>query len=573
VGRLSWLKDARRLSISLTIIAAILYSYSLTQARFEIGYFGSIHSLPLSFFVALSLLTIASAILWVSPQPHGKLLGLQLGLFIIALHLTMLAIGGIGASQAGASSLYWFHGISDYIFRLGYFNPAGTSLWHLNWPAAYILNTALMLISGIDDANSILTLNIFVWILLTTSLVYLFLKSTIGKDRVNYCLAGTWLFFVANWLLYYLLPSIFGYLLLLVVMILLAQSLLQERRGVSFAYRLSLILVLVVLPPAHLLTALVALTMLLAVYVIRRAKISGLAMILAIIIASWSIYVTAAFLQWRLPDYLEDLKKAFRLDIMFRYGIPGRMIGSESHQTVNSLKVLFAALFSAIGAAGGIMALKDKENANSDKFVLATVIGMLAMLCTMGVSYIHELISRAYVFVTPAMAYFGVKLLKHKTTAIILTILLVVALPLHFISLYGNAVVDYVSPEESRGAYFFHEHTSQGLVSGATGFFPIGYIKNMENYDVAFLNIYEREDALAIRNPRHYSHYIYLRQVEVEQAIYDTLGHVNWPAWVKVRRHIDSLTNYNLIYNNPALSIYVAIYLAEGPQYLTEGPQ
>ena len=568
MGRLSWLKDARRLSISLTIVAVILYSYSLTQARFEIGFFGSIHSLPLSFFIALSLLTIASAILWASSQPHGKLLFLQLGLSIMALHLTMLAIGGIGASQPNASGLYSEVGLSEYIFRIGHFSPTPPGLWRLNWPGAIILNTAIMLVLGIDDANFILTLNIFIWILLTTPLVYLFLRSTIGKDRVNYCLAGTWIFFLANWFLYYLMPSFIGYLLLLVIMILLAQCLLQKRQSLSFPYSLSLILILLVLPATHLLTSLVALSMLLALYAVRRAKVSGLAMILAISLALWSMYVTAAFFEWRLPLFVEQVKSAFRLDIIWELGVTERIVGSEARQAVTQLRVWFAALFCVIGVAGGITALKDRKISSSDKFVLAAAIGMLTMPLIISEAYEWELIQRAYIFMVPVIAYFGVKLLNHKTTAIILTVLLVVALPLKFISFHGNAIVDYVSPAEIRGVYFVHErHTTQSYVTGNIVHFPLGFMERREIHHFVPIEELRRENN-TLTNPHDWPHFIYVRQSD--QAIRDFIIGDRKPGvplhvyglsertLSEQIQDIDTITNINLIYTNPDMSIYMA---------------
>ena len=568
--KLGWLKDIRRISISLTIIAALLYTYSLTQARFEIGYFGFIHSLPPSFFVALALLTVASAILWVSPQPHGKLLGLQLGLLIVALHLTPLAVAGIGGAQAGAGSLYSEFGLGEYVFRTGHFSPTPSELWRLYWPGGIILNAAIMLVSGIDDASSVLILNIFLWIFLITPLVYLFLRTTVGKDRVNYCLAGVWLFFVANWILYYLMPSIVGYLLLLLIMGLLAKSLLQGRQGFSFPEQLCLILALVVLPATHLLTALVALAVLLVLFFIRRVRVLGLAMLLFVVIASWSMYVTGTFMEWHLPLFVEQLKTAFRLDVIWNLGVAGRMVGSEAHQTANTLRVSFAALFFVIGAAGGIMALKDKENTNGDKFVLATVIGIFAMLLVISKAYYHELIQRAYFFVVPAIAYFGVKLLKHKTTAIILTILLVVALPLRFVALYGNAVIDYISPEEIAATYFFEEHASHGTFTGSFVLFPLGFTENREDHRFVYLEQLLWEDNALKNPPKRYSiypHYLYLRQVD--QEIYDFIGYANEigineygkSMLSQVSQHIDSVTNYNMIYAISALSMY----LAEGP--------
>ena len=73
--KLNWSEERRRqISILLTIIALLLWSHSIVYARFEIGHWGLISGLPVTFFVALALLTVASAILWVSKEKHGKLL-------------------------------------------------------------------------------------------------------------------------------------------------------------------------------------------------------------------------------------------------------------------------------------------------------------------------------------------------------------------------------------------------------------------------------------------------------------------------------------------------------------------
>ena len=50
--------SAKRISILLTIVALILWSFSVIQAEFSIGFYGFIHSFPISFFIALAFLTI-----------------------------------------------------------------------------------------------------------------------------------------------------------------------------------------------------------------------------------------------------------------------------------------------------------------------------------------------------------------------------------------------------------------------------------------------------------------------------------------------------------------------------------
>ncbi|NQT74337.1 MAG: hypothetical protein HQ553_16470 [Chloroflexi bacterium] len=514
--------------------------------------------------MALSLFTIASAILWVSPRPYGKLLGLQLGLFIIALHASMLAIGGIGAAQTGAQALYSEFGLGEFVFRTGHFDPAPPELWRLNWPGAMVLNAVIMLLFDNNDASFVLTINLIIWIPLMTLLGYLFMRSTIGKDNVNHCMAGTWIFFIANWVLYYIMPSVLGYLLLLTILGLLAILVLQRRN--SFAHRLNLVLLLLVLPAIHLLTAIVTSTVLLALYITRRTTISGLAMtILVTSTLIWTYYITNEFFEWRLPVFMEQIEAAFRLDILWNLGVTERMVGSEAHHTVNQLRVVSSVIFIFIGLAGSMIMLKGKKITINDKFVVTIAIGILVASFIISGSYKWELIQRTYIFMVPAIAYFGVKLLKYKITAIVLTILLIVGIPLHFVTQYGNALVDNVSPAESRGTYFFHEHTTQGFLTGAIVHFPIGTMVHRESYYWVFIEQIRLEDNMLkhpIGAPDYTNHYVYLRPDD--QAIYEFLGagedeHINdYSKYMlgEVIQHIDSSTNFNLICINPELSLY-----------------
>ena len=82
------------MSLLLTAIALLLWSHSIVSARFEIGYFGLIHGLPVSFFLALAVLTTASGVLWASKQNHGRLLGVQMVILVCALWLVPQITGG-----------------------------------------------------------------------------------------------------------------------------------------------------------------------------------------------------------------------------------------------------------------------------------------------------------------------------------------------------------------------------------------------------------------------------------------------------------------------------------------------
>ena len=91
VKDLGW--SVKQMSILLTIIALALWCYSITAAKLNIGFYGLIHSFPISFFIALGILTIASAILWTSKKNHQKLLFFQLLFLITALWVTPALIG------------------------------------------------------------------------------------------------------------------------------------------------------------------------------------------------------------------------------------------------------------------------------------------------------------------------------------------------------------------------------------------------------------------------------------------------------------------------------------------------
>jgi len=109
----------RQISILLTIIAVLLWAHSILYARFEIGHFGLIHGLPVTFFVALALLTVASAILWVSKEKHGKLLLLQLLLLISALWLIPVVTGG---SLPFTNRTYFNLALINHITEVGSFS-------------------------------------------------------------------------------------------------------------------------------------------------------------------------------------------------------------------------------------------------------------------------------------------------------------------------------------------------------------------------------------------------------------------------------------------------------------------
>ena len=92
--------------------------------------FGTSH-FNISFFIALGILTIASAILWTSNENHHKLLFFQLLFLVTALWLTPALIG----SHPFLGHAYKNLGLVSGIVEQG----KVFSMWYLAWPGAHVL--------------------------------------------------------------------------------------------------------------------------------------------------------------------------------------------------------------------------------------------------------------------------------------------------------------------------------------------------------------------------------------------------------------------------------------------------
>jgi len=257
----------KQISILLTIIALLLWSHSILYARFEIGHFGLISGLPITFFVALALLTVASVILWVSKEKHGKLLCLQLLILISALELIPLITGG---SPPAVNQGYRNLGYIDYIVRQNHFDTNVT--FYFSWPGAFILSAIVSKIGSINFEPLIEMLLICLPILWLLPL-YVFLKNTLGEARSNYCWAGCWLFYLALWGEKTLIsPPGISFFLLLTILALVTNPSLWRKDSKPLALLFLIAITFAALTITHLLTSLAVLGIIAALCLARLDK-------------------------------------------------------------------------------------------------------------------------------------------------------------------------------------------------------------------------------------------------------------------------------------------------------------
>ncbi len=522
----------------------------MTQAEFKIGFFGLIHGFPVTFFVALGILTIASAILWLSRENHGKLLFLQLCLLIVSIWLAPIIVGG---AHAFTPSVYGDLGFVEYITREGHLEQQ--ILWQHNWPAAWISWAAAIQVLGsnVDELASLIPWIPFVWQLLLFFPVFMFFRNTIGRWQANYCWAAMWLFYLGYWFeTQDTGAQAFGVFCVFSILALLTMIPAWNQRTGEFGRRFSAIIIFAVLTITHLLGSLVGLAITAALYVRRGVRSYNLVIIAAVFIAAWSSYGAWSFFEWRLPVFVEQ---GLRLDVATQRGILNPLFGNESHVAVSIVRLILSGLFAAIALLGALLARKLKSNTYADVTVLAIAVGCGIAAIIVGAGYEHELYQRFFVFLLPAMAYFGVKLLNVRATTVILCIFLLIALPLTFVSRYGNQTIDYLTPGYLAGAYFFRDNTTNGYV---TGDIPIGQMKYTERYQfgVSFEDLEWEDDKLLPAGGDFdlTPHYICISNHDYE--LYNF--YYNEPQFISdVESSLNAAINCNLVFANPDLRLYL----------------
>ncbi|MGA2670102.1 MAG: hypothetical protein ABSF21_01595 [Dehalococcoidia bacterium] len=533
--------SARRLSILLTIIALALWSYSIAQAKLNIGFYGLIHSFPVTFFLALALLTIASAILWGSRENHGKLLCLQLCFLITALWLSPILVG---SNAEFANHAYIYFGHVQYIDQQGHLNAA-YFMYH-NWPAQSILWATSTQVVGVANPDPVATLGTFLMQFLVLLPLYILLRNTIGKS--NYCWAAIWIFYLGNWAgqLYFMPPGM-GFFLLLTLLAVLTKALLSKRTMAVSDWLMS-ILIMACLTITHLLTAIAGCLSIIALLLAaRRYKIAALAIIGGALIAVWTIYGSPAQLQINLHGLIDRL---FRVDLLFKQQITDVLAApNPSYSAVNHVKLWAYVLFIAIGIAGFIFSRKSRNKADRTiLFLIAVPIIMVFMNL-----YGEGLIARIYLLALMPIAYFGVKLLNFKAASVILCLLLLIALPVHMIAQYGTAAINDIPKGEIACWHFIDDKTTEGYFAMPdTGVYPYTLLRTQVPLgELSWVN--DRLVGTVLKDKRP----LYVDIGEQSERMYDFM--YNNPAFIpETRSRLENSPYFNLIYVNPDLSLYMS---------------
>ena len=498
-----------RTSLLLTILGIGFLCHGIITARLEIGYLGLINGLPVTFFVALMVISAASAVLWFAKENHSKLLCLQLLIIIIALWFVPLITGG---SHPITQETYGKFALVNLVVEQGSFSAS--KIWYLSWPGAQILLAFLQILTGLHF-QTMVPLLLSITFLIFLPPLYLLLRNFLGESRINYCWAGLWLFSIAFWVdLVSVSPAGIGYFLFLTFLALITIIILKPEHSRNKKFLFLIMVAFAAMVITHLLSALVALAILAILALIFRRKSLAICIIpLLLLLLAWDVtggahYINAfrsePLVGTTIPVTTEPgemtttpgemtttpgemtteppAKGVLILDpsIIAEREITGHFSGSESHSTVAKIRVIFSALFALIGIAGAVWLLVFRRRYKEAVLLIAIVLAALAFLPLSG-HYNVELLHRIYLFALPSMAIMGAMLIEVRKPILLASIcLLIIAIfPLHVIAHYGNEELDYFPTSQRLGLEFFDSNTSHSYVVGA---YPMGLSSNPTNY-------------------------------------------------------------------------------------------
>jgi len=464
--------------LALTCIAGILLAIGAVDTHLVFGDYGLIHGLSAVYLAGLGVLVVAAGLVWWRDDEHPRLLVVQLVALVVALWLAPLfAEGSHPATDHALRSL----GLIDYIARTG--DISGDTIPYLGWSGAYIIPGYLSRWFGwsyeawIDYAP-------FITQLLCIPPLYAFLRNVTSKSKYLYM--GMWIFFLANWTASdYLFSSVgLATVLLLTLMALVTRHSLWEP-GRSHKKTLILIcLVFGLLAATHLLISLVALLMLSAVIIIKRkAYIVYATVICALLLVTWSTTNADRYVSYLLDntgmlssvDSNEDETSSFSTPELPTLATGAALVvnpadtlegqvftfisGNDAHKQVALIRVLYSGIFILIAGIGVTVALRRRRG---DRRVFPLLLMGTLPLTLIVLPYAGRMAQRLYLVALPFIAYFVIRLVlaRPKVVVPVLCVIILLCIPTHFVTHYGNQEYDHVSDAHLEGLRYFHDNTN-----------------------------------------------------------------------------------------------------------------
>lgn len=439
-----------------------------------------------SIIIALLILTMSFCFALRQPEIRTSVLLLHLAILVFMLY----GVTALVEEVPRFAVVYRWAGITDYISRTGSVDPTFDP--YFNWPGFFILSAFVTRISGYHDI-----LSYAAWAPTFFNLIYLgplyiiFTTATTDKRLVW---LGLWFFSLTNWVGQdSFLPQALNFFLYLVTLAILLKwftipSMVRSRKHrwqlvdhfppviqklfgwltapdtlrlpaqprQRAALLVILVLIFALIDFSHPLTPFFVLASVTALVVFRRCMPFWLPILMAIMTATWIIFMARPFL----VGHVDLLLGSFgQVGDTVTSNFTDRLVpGSPEHHFITLVRVIMTGFIWVLALLGGFRRLfKGYQDVT---FVLLTIAPFLLLVAQ---SYTGEMLLRVYLFSLPFMVFFAASLFyaaptsatSRGVTAAVLSISLVLLVGFLF-TRYGNERMDYMTTYEVKGVHYLY---------------------------------------------------------------------------------------------------------------------
>lgn len=526
-----------------TCISILLLTYSVLTIKLSFGTFGLIHSFPLTFFVALTLLVVCSVILWDNPEKNDRIITVQFIFFLVGLWLVPFVI-----ELTPSRTSYTCAGFVEYIVRHGVLNQE-VAFYH-NWPAHSILYAVLVNLLDVTDLNILMGLTPFfsnIFYFLALCLLRRFMSKQ-GLTSMWWPLV--WIFFIANYLGQdYFAPQGLAYFFFLLFIGLLLLSYDENSYANKPSGKAMKLLLFCSITIAHALTTLIAGLTIFVLTFRRKERLNSLFVLGVVIFITWTLYGAIVYFSGHIQGFLDE---AFNLEISFNQNIA--RVGTTGDEQVDQVSLYYTLLLLVTSSIGW---LTTRQGLLKNIF---TKLSIVPLFLPFFVSYCGEMLVRVLLFLLLPIAFFSSSFFINKKRLVSygFIIFLIISIPLHIISHYGNEEYNYVSSAEQDAARFLFEKVD-GKFEIVSENDPVFRQLDLERFVVVLTSTSTLKEGKIIG---HWSRY-------KNDPQYAVISRGTWVSYNRFKtdvdlnklRNLESFlqvsTNYENIYTNNDSSIYV----------------
>jgi hypothetical protein len=544
-----WLKD--HASLLLIPTAFLLWIQTILSSTAErISDFGLVTALPLTYFIAVGLLTLS---FFITLLRKGKQVSLCAHVFflILFLHLTPLLIEG--ARQRFAYSSY---GVSDYIVRNGVVAP--DVIGYHNWPVFQIFVAIFAVTTGINpDFIVKLGSPTLIEILLFFPL-YFFFNSISSSGQQKWL--AIWGFYIADWAgaRLFLSSQALGFLLIVLILGLLVRlnnTVFHKRQNAGRSIISIILLLYLAVVAGHALSSLIPVSILCVLFAAKSLNHKGLLACFIVMVTSWNVYVAKTYFANNVSKFVSHL---FDVETIFHTNLGGANYYQIGERLLtNQARIAYSAIFFLLAFAGFLVSYRKKTIGNNDKMMLMALAG-IGILSTVLV-YGGELFQRLWLFGLPMIVYFAVKNFDSRKMFIVLVIFFMAVAPVMLIWVrYGGERFDYIPPSEIEGASFLYSSVSYGYLIGGN---PWALFRNSyDKYKSVDINFYDAQNNITFTladlkmDDENWSVYVCINRGEIEyyRRMYNAST-----IFEKIEADLEASPYYCKVYSNPDFDMYV----------------